>query len=457
MRYVPDHYDLFECLGGECEHSCCLGGWEVDIDEETYRKYQEIKGNLGDRLRHETEDVEEDGEVFHTFRLRHDTCPFFNEEGLCDIQKSEGEKALCTICREFPRYTIPFGRDEERTLTLSCEEAARLLFTKQDKDTMVPYEGPEYEEGDSFAETDEGEELLSPSDLEIIRRRAIALLQDRWLTIDERIIRYLAYCRELQAKINAGESDLTGEVRADREELPSEKQEAEADAPLPADFDFSGLFSGSLGSSAFDTASVPEEEQENDEAEAPTLLRFREMTFDMAPVTEEEMKTYYDERLAILETMEVLGEEWQTLLDQLKRWDGGIFHEGKRLSPLRRFMRDKTCSLEREMAWEHLMVYYTVRYFPRALYDGDLLGKAEFAVFLLMCLRDIELLTYLKNSEERKDRPAKEWWTLSDRIEVVRIFTRQVEHSDGNVEAIFEELLFADCGRAEALIRQVRH
>ena len=33
---VPDYFDQFACLAGDCPHSCCIG-WEVVIDEDTAR------------------------------------------------------------------------------------------------------------------------------------------------------------------------------------------------------------------------------------------------------------------------------------------------------------------------------------------------------------------------------------------------------------------------------------
>ena len=35
---VPDYYDQFCCLAGECTHSCCIG-WEIDVDAEALSFY----------------------------------------------------------------------------------------------------------------------------------------------------------------------------------------------------------------------------------------------------------------------------------------------------------------------------------------------------------------------------------------------------------------------------------
>ena len=45
---VPYYYDEFRCIAGECKDNCCVGGWEIDIDEETYEYYQQMTGKIGE-------------------------------------------------------------------------------------------------------------------------------------------------------------------------------------------------------------------------------------------------------------------------------------------------------------------------------------------------------------------------------------------------------------------------
>ena len=49
LTRVPDYYEAFHCLAGACPHTCCEK-WEVVVDEETARRYQETPGSLGERL-----------------------------------------------------------------------------------------------------------------------------------------------------------------------------------------------------------------------------------------------------------------------------------------------------------------------------------------------------------------------------------------------------------------------
>ena len=48
---VPFYYDQFHCITSECKDNCCVGGWEIDIDDDTYNYYMSLDGELGDRIR----------------------------------------------------------------------------------------------------------------------------------------------------------------------------------------------------------------------------------------------------------------------------------------------------------------------------------------------------------------------------------------------------------------------
>lgn len=58
LTRVPDYYEAFHCLAGACPHTCCEK-WEVVVDEETARRYQETPGSLGERLREALQTDEE--------------------------------------------------------------------------------------------------------------------------------------------------------------------------------------------------------------------------------------------------------------------------------------------------------------------------------------------------------------------------------------------------------------
>lgn len=48
--YAPEYYKNFKCIADKCEHSCCIG-WEIDIDEETLKKYENLENRNRRRKR----------------------------------------------------------------------------------------------------------------------------------------------------------------------------------------------------------------------------------------------------------------------------------------------------------------------------------------------------------------------------------------------------------------------
>lgn len=118
---TPEYYRRFRCIADKCRDSCCIG-WEIDIDSETAGYYASVGGEFGKRLR----DSISDG----SFVLSgDDRCPFLNGRGLCDIFTELGEKYLCQICTDHPRYYEWFGTVKEGGIGMCCEEAARLILS----------------------------------------------------------------------------------------------------------------------------------------------------------------------------------------------------------------------------------------------------------------------------------------------------------------------------------------
>ena len=121
---VPDYYEQFHCLAGECPHTCCEK-WEVVIDEETARLYDAVPGDLGEKLRAAME-TDAEGDV--CFPLSGGRCPFLDGENLCEIHRQLGPEATSVTCRSHPRFTEDYGPFREVTLCASCPAALALLL-----------------------------------------------------------------------------------------------------------------------------------------------------------------------------------------------------------------------------------------------------------------------------------------------------------------------------------------
>ena len=174
---APDYYREFRCIADKCRHSCCIG-WEIDIDPDTRAKYRRVAGEFGTRLN----ECIEDGEV-SCFRLGADErCPMLNENGLCDLITELGEDMLCQICAEHPRYRSFFTDRTEIGLGMCCEEAARIILTRNTPVQLVTLE----DDGTDAALPDDEADLLA------LREKLMALLQDDAHPLEARLDALLA-------------------------------------------------------------------------------------------------------------------------------------------------------------------------------------------------------------------------------------------------------------------------
>jgi len=125
--YTPNYYDRFHCIASLCRHNCCIG-WEIDIDEDSLKKYSAVCGDFAKRLNTNISTEE----TPHFILGEDERCPFLNEKNLCDIITDLGENYLCQICRDHPRFINYFSSRTEKGLGLTCEEAARIILTEEE-------------------------------------------------------------------------------------------------------------------------------------------------------------------------------------------------------------------------------------------------------------------------------------------------------------------------------------
>ena len=173
MQHVfPNYYKKFKCINKKCRHNCCIG-WEIDIDDDTLQHYDSVSGEIGERL---SQNISRDGDP-HFILSDGERCPFLNSENLCDIILSLSEESLCTICREHPRFHNDLPGRIESGLGLCCEEAARIIIGQSEPTEL-------YIHGDFECD----DEIIA------LRDRVIALLQERSISLPERIRNMLDLC-----------------------------------------------------------------------------------------------------------------------------------------------------------------------------------------------------------------------------------------------------------------------
>ena len=125
---VPDYYERFRCIAGECLHNCCRGGWEIEADDEAVERFLRIKGKFGERVRAAIDDN-------NVFRHINGECPLLTDDGRCEMVM-HGEQ-LCVICDEYPRFTEFYEDYSERGISLSCEAAADIIINNIEKVRLV--------------------------------------------------------------------------------------------------------------------------------------------------------------------------------------------------------------------------------------------------------------------------------------------------------------------------------
>ncbi len=130
---VPNYYKDFKCIADKCKHNCCIG-WEINIDDETLTSYDNVKGTLKKQL---NDGINRENNVA-CFKLDgKGRCAFLNEDNLCEIILNLGEKSLCQICNDHPRFRNYYSARTEIGLGLCCEEAGRIILSQKDKFSLV--------------------------------------------------------------------------------------------------------------------------------------------------------------------------------------------------------------------------------------------------------------------------------------------------------------------------------
>ena len=419
---TPDFYDHFLCIGDSCKDCCCIG-WELDIDDDTFEYYKSVPGPFGDRLRgcmsaaHKVSpDAPGDDSLFGDdggstmYRLKIDgRCPFLNSKNLCDIVLNLGPQALCQICSEYPRYSFEFDGAVEKSLTISCEEAGRLMFlsdvpigfVETEAGGWMPSDGPE---ADAYSpENDPDEEIFRT--ISLIRSASIRILENRRIDLADRIGHFLALCTEAQHALDLADSDsdllrirLPELVRlytgSEHPEITPEARDAAAEGSGPC-------------LDAEEILPFPEDSE--------LLDAVRRGRFD-----------YLKKRMDILSGMEILTDRWVQEISELNKV---FISEDSYKSILSAWLSSPDCRIP---AYEHLLVYFVFRYFPLAAYDGSIIDKARFAVFGMLVIRDLDAARFMRNGAR---------FNLNDRIRNAKICSKEVEHSDYNIEYLFGEML----------------
>ncbi len=398
LYIIPDYYKEFTCTADKCEDTCCAG-WQIVIDDKALAKYKKVRGNFMGRMLCSVN--------WRTGTFRQDKekrCAFLNENNLCDLYTSLGEKSLCRTCKMYPRHIEEFEGSREITLSVSCPEVARILMER-----MTPVQFHEYEK-ESVADGEEYEDFdpFLFSILQDARSKMIGILQNRELSLQVRTLLILGMAHDMQGRLN--------------------KQE------LFSCYDVIDKYTG-----------------KNAEEYVINLLKKEDNSEKMTMVGKEAILG--KELFGKLYDLEFLKEDWYVLLREtemllygMKR-DNDSKEKQENESSHKKSRRDyeefqkefKTWANENvdmDIHLEQLLVYFLFTYFPGAVYDGEIYAKVQMAVYCTWMIQKLWTARWLRNEKSLE---------LDEMTELVYRFSREVEHSDDNlkkVEKIMEKKWF---------------
>ena len=386
----PDYYDSFHCIGSACTDTCCAG-WEIEVDEESSARYQQLQGALKDKMKRSLTVTEEES----YFALQDGRCPFLKKDGLCELICHYGDGILCDICREHPRFYNWYGGDTEVGLGLCCEEAERLIFASEAPARFVTEETQEADGAETCGQSEEAaqEELCGPDGMRenpdeddgeaqyvdlfrALRERLFSIVQNRRFSLADRLCRCLDEADRMQ--------DALDEDR-------QEQLRALADGVLWNEETESGETTGT-------------------ETESGDGMEVAETT-DFAALAAAVLRNY--------EELEALDDSWPALLKQAEEYAAA----GSSRMLAASAARFAKAYPQMEWEYEHLMVYFLNRYFLEALYDSDFVSKVRFSVLALLVIRLLELEQWSRSGSR----------TEADRDRIVRRYSKEIEYCPENV------------------------
>lgn len=194
----------FKCIGPNCTDTCCAG-WDINIDENTFKKYENDKGNLKELIKGKyIKNSESDDSFNYGFmKITEDNkCPFLNENLLCEIHGKCGEENLSITCRRYPRVFNIIDDIYEKSELPSCEEICSKAFLNKEKMEFIEIEEELPEDFLEIRRVIDTEAFIGSDNLIQyfwdIRIISINIMQNRNFSIEERLSLLKAFYKSLE-------------------------------------------------------------------------------------------------------------------------------------------------------------------------------------------------------------------------------------------------------------------
>lgn len=305
-------------------------------------------------------------------------CAFLNSDNLCEMYQKLGEESLCVTCTNYPRHIEEFENVREISLAISCPEVARIILEQKEPVTFI--ETSEETEEETFEDFDP----FFYSYLEEGRRIAISILQDRQKSISVRFALVQSLAEEMQEIIEEEELFVLFDV--------FEKYE---DAEFLAN--------------------------------AETEIKKEQKAFwqDATNAT-----AYSKAMFGRLYELEHLEEGWEAYLEQC--WQNLYGNGAQAYVQIQKAFRDwcKEQPFEMDIVLEQLLVYFIFTYFCGAVYDDNVRGKVDMSLISVYNIYEMFIVAWTQQEASL---------SMQDIERVVYRYSRELEHSDINLELLEEE------------------
>lgn len=313
----------------------------------------------------------------HTFLQYGKRCAFLNEDNLCDMHLEAGAEMMCATCRKYPRHIEVFDNEREISLSMSCPAVAKLILEKEEK---VAFKTAQDDKCDP---EDEAFDIFLYSVLQDTRSLLQSFLQNREESVFLRMQKVLALAHDVQNRINTRRIFEVETVLASYQKESVQRR-------------LEGKLRSSSGSRNVENIGLKAD------VANPIAL------FDL------------------LDEFEVLDPQWQRdVLDWRELLtDTQETEEGCR--NIRTFFSEDIIA---QTEYEQMMVYYIYTYFCGAVYDGEALAKVKTAVFSTLIWAWSCCAKWLKQGNKIDG---------AERLELAWRYSRELEHSDMNLNKIDE-------------------
>lgn len=226
----PTYAAAFRCIGSSCEDPCCRE-WSIPLDKKTYDRYQQFPPDkLGIVVSQYVSINATPGAPASLFARilprSSGSCPFFEADRLCAIQKEYGAALLSSTCSIYPRALNVVGGSLEGSLMLSCPEAARNILLVPDATEVTGdlFSGDFRTDNVFRLPTQESSSFYKPyGHFHAIRSLLIEMVKDRSRPLWQRLVLVGSLCKSLD-EVNAEDDEkVPGIVESHRQAL---KQDA---------------------------------------------------------------------------------------------------------------------------------------------------------------------------------------------------------------------------------------